>query len=381
MRMRRWWLALVMPVIAAACSEPIAEPSTAAASTGLRFLGGDGAGGFARARVARDFVFPADHGSHPEFRTEWWYFTGNLATASGRHFGFELTFFRYALAGSSPNAERANASAWRTEQIWMAHFAVTDTANGRFIARERLTREALGLAGAQADPLRVWVKDWSATGEATDEELLLRLEASDDDVALGLRLASTMPSVAQGDRGLDAKGAGEGNASYYYSVPRLAADGDITVGGETLAVTGLAWLDREWSTSSLEPGTVGWEWFALHLSDGGSLMFYRLRTANGAASPFSGGSLVSPDGARTRLGADEVEVVPVGYWTSETGVRYPVSWRLTAPKAGIALEIEPYLANQELDLSVRYWEGAVRAVGTGPEGALSAQGYLELAGY
>jgi predicted secreted hydrolase len=377
--MRRSFLMLVMPFVAFACGQPAAERTAPLASTGLRFLGGESGAGFERARVARDFVFPADHGSHSDFRTEWWYFTGNLASATGRHFGFELTFFRYALAASP--GSRANASAWRTEQVWMAHFALTDTANGRFVARERLSREALDLAGAQTDPLRVWVKDWSASGEATDKDLVLRLEARDDDVALALRVAATMPPVAQGDGGLDAKGAGDGNASYYYSMPRLAADGEVTVEGETIAVTGLAWLDREWSTSSLEPGTVGWEWFALHLSDGGNLMFYRLRRTNGTASPFSGGSLVSRDGVTTRLAAADVEVVPIEYWTSETGVRYPVAWRLAAPRVGIVLEINPYLANQELDLSVRYWEGAVRAEGTGPEGPLSAQGYLELAGY
>ena len=166
----------------------------------------------------------------------------------------------------------------------MAHFALTDSAGRRFVARERLTRGALGLAGASPDPLRVWVKDWSASGAATEDTLSVRLAARDDVIALDLQLVSTVPHVVHGDRGLDAKGAAAGNASYYYSIPRLAADGSVTVEGETFAVTGLAWLDREWSTSALEPGVVGWDWFALHLSDGGSLMFYRLRTASGEAT-------------------------------------------------------------------------------------------------
>jgi predicted secreted hydrolase len=325
-------------------------------------------------------VFPVDHANHPDFRTEWWYFTGNLAATSGRHFGFELTFFRYALAPAAPRA--ADASAWRADQVWMAHLAITDTANGRFVARERLTRGAMSLAGAEAAPLRIWVKDWSAIGVSGDEGVTWEIEANDEDVRLALRLVSTAPAVLQGDSGLDAKGAGVGNASYYYSVPRLAAEGSVTVGGEATAVTGLAWLDREWGTSALEPGTVGWDWFALHLSDGGSLMFYRLRTASGDATEFSGGTWVSAGGMQTRLGADEVELQPVRYWTSSTtGVRYPVAWRLDAPGVGISLAINPYLENQEVDLSVRYWEGAVRAEGTGPGGPLTAQGYLELAGY
>jgi predicted secreted hydrolase len=371
-------IALVLALLVG-CSNGAREP-TAPLRTGLRLLGGEAADGFARATTPREFTFPADHGSHPEYRTEWWYFTGNLATETGRHFGFELTFFRYALA--PPPGRRAGVSSWRSEQLWMAHFALTDSANGRFTAGERLTRGALGLAGAESDPLHVWVKDWSAVGISGDGELALRLDARDDDIALALNLTATVAPVPQGDRGLDAKGAGIGNASYYYSIPRLEAHGEVTVGRESFSVTGLAWLDREWSTSSLEPGTAGWDWFALHLSDGGDLMFYRLRTTGGAASRFSGGTIVAADGAHTRLLADEVTLTPLDYWTSgATGVRYPVAWRLGVEKAGIALEIRPYLENQELDLSVRYWEGAVRGDGAGPNGPLTAQGYLELAGY
>jgi len=378
--MRRLLGALWMLAVVAACSEVAQEGPVAPQRTGLRLLGGEAGDGFARATEPRAFVFPADHGPHPEYRTEWWYFTGNLATTSGRHFGFELTFFRYALGPA--DAARAGASAWRAEQVWMAHFAVTDTEGGRFIARERLTREALGLAGAETDPLRVWVKEWAAAGQGVGDELTLRLDARDDAIALGLDLTSTVGHVAHGNRGLDTKGAGAGNASHYYSVPRLAANGRLTVEGETFTVEGLAWLDREWSTSSLDPGTGGWDWFALHLSDGSSLMFYRLRTQSGEASPYSSGSLLRADGARIPLAASDVELTVLEHWTSGTsGVRYPVAWRLEAPAAGLTLDVQPYLENQELDLSVRYWEGAVRAAGQGPGGALTGQGYLELAGY
>jgi predicted secreted hydrolase len=264
----------------------------------------------------------------------------------------------------------------------MAHFALTDTANGRFIARERLTREALGLAGAESEPLRVWVKDWSVAGRGENGGLSLRLDARDEGMALSLDLTSTVPVVAQGEDGLDVKGAGVGNASFYYSAPRLQTRGTVTLDGESFSVTGLAWLDREWSTSSLDPGTVGWDWFALHLSDGSNLMFYRLRTESGEASAFSGGTLVSAGGVRTRLAANDVTLEPLEYWRSRaTGVRYPVAWRLGAARIGITLEIRPYLDDQELDLSVRYWEGAVHGDGFGPAGRLTAQGYLELAGY
>jgi predicted secreted hydrolase len=378
--MRRLLAAATLTVLAA-CGDSKAPQPNATASTGLRLLGTEADDGFARATAPREFTFPADHGSHREFRTEWWYFTGNLATPEGRHFGFELTFFRYALAPATAQ-RREGASAWRADQVWMAHFAITDSAGRRFFARERLTREALGLAGAEAEPLRVWVEDWTATGEGRGDDLRVRLAARDDVIGLSLSLMSTVPHVAQGDRGLDVKGAGSGNASHYYSVPRLDAAGEVTVADETFGVAGVAWLDREWSTSSLDPGTEGWDWFALHLSDGSNLMFYRLRTVGGSASAHSGGTLVSGDGVRTRLTADEVELTVLAQWTSRaTGVRYPIAWRLSIPGAGLELEIQPYLENQELDLSVRYWEGAVQAVGRGPQGTVTAQGYLELAGY
>ena len=364
------------------CSDGVApDRDVPARSTGLRLLGTEANDGFARATEAREFVFPADHGSHREFRTEWWYFTGNLATAEGRHFGFELTFFRYALAPAAPTRQQG-ASAWRADQVWMAHFAITDTEGRRFVARERLTREALGLAGASAEPLEIWVEDWRVAGDGRGDELRVRLAARDDVIGLSLSLAATVPHVAQGDRGLDVKGAGTGNASHYYSVPRLAANGEVTVAGETFTVMGIAWLDREWSTSSLDPGTVGWDWFALRLSNGSSLMFYRLRTAVGDASAYSGGTLVSADGMRRRLGAEDVELTVERQWTSRaTGVRYPVSWRLAIPGSGIEPAIQPYLEDQELALSVSYWEGGVHAAGDGPLGPLTAEGYLELAGY
>jgi predicted secreted hydrolase len=372
-------LLLVLLVIAG-CETGADRASPPGPSTGLRYLGGEADQRLARATVPRDFVFPEDHGSHPEYRTEWWYFTGNLATEEGRHFGFELTFFRYAL-GTTLERDAAR-SAWRTDQIWMAHFAITDTEQRRFHAAERFAREALGLAGARAAPLQVWVKDWTARSTSGSEDLALRLEASDAGVALALDVTAALAPVAHGDNGLDRKGSVEGNASYYYSVPRLAAAGSITLDEQTFSVSGSAWLDREWSTSSLEPGIVGWDWFALQFSDGRSLMFYRLRTADGQASPFSSGSLISADGSRTALLSSDVTLVATDHWTSEaTGARYPIGWRLTLPRENLTLDIEPYLENQELDLSVRYWEGAVQATGRGAGGALTAQGYLELAGY
>jgi predicted secreted hydrolase len=362
-------------LMAAACAPPAPRPASDTA-TGLRYLTIDDAPGFARATTPRPFVFPADHGPHPEFRSEWWYFTGNLETADARQFGFELTLFRFALG---PRAAASGGSAFRTNEIFMAHFAITDEEAKRFDARERTSRGALGLAGTATEPLRVWVKDWSITLEPTGR---WRLDARDGDMALALALDTDVPPVAQGDGGLDRKGPEPGNASYYYSVPRLRARGSLETGGQTFDVTGRAWLDREWGTSALGSGVVGWDWFALQLADGGDLMFYRLRRAGGDASEFSGGTFVDATGRVTHLAARDVEVAASGTWESRvTGSRYPSGWRLRVPTLDLALDVEPYLEDQEVDLSVRYWEGAVRAAGNLGPARISALGYVELTGY
>jgi predicted secreted hydrolase len=331
-------------------------------------------GGFARAEAPRPFSFPDDHGPHPDFRTEWWYYTGNLKTSAGRHVGFQLTFFRVALSPPTP----PRASAWATRQLYFAHFAVTDTANGRFHAASRVSRGALGLAGAEAAPFRVWVESWSAEGAGASP----RLRASDGDVALDLEIAAIKPVVLQGDRGWSRKGAEPGNASFYYSFTRMPASGSVRLGAETLAVSGEAWMDREWSTSGLGAGVEGWDWFAVQLNDGRELMVYRLRRADGSADPFSAGSLVAADGTVRRLEARDVQIETLAHWTSpKSGVRYPARWRLSVPTADLRLAIEPRLPQQELNVGTRYWEGAVGVEGTTAAGPIAGDGYVELVGY
>ena len=330
--------------------------------------------GFAQALAPRPLVFPSDHGPHPDFRTEWWYYTGNLRTAAGRHFGFQLTFFRIALA---PGAV-VRASAWATRQLYFAHFAVADTAGVRFHAFSRSSREALGLAGASASPFRVWIEDWSAEGDGSSA----RLRASDGDVALDLELSAAKPVVAQGDRGLSRKGSEPGNASFYYSFTRMPARGIVRLGRETLEVSGEAWMDREWSTSALAPGVQGWDWFALQLDDGRELMFYLLRRRDGAIDPFSAGTLVAADGTVRALEPGDVRVETLAHWTSpRSGVRYPARWRLSVPSAALRLELSPRLADQELIVGTRYWEGAVAVAGSAAGGPIVGQGYVELVGY
>ena len=358
--------------------------------------------GFARALAPRPFLFPADHGSHPDYRTEWWYYTGNLAARDGRRFGFQLTFFRTALAPGPPAGAAGAAapaggrtSAWATRQVWFAHFAVTDAAGHRFLAYERWERQALGLAGAEAQPFRVWVGPWSAAaaGPEVAGTPPMHLAAGAAEAAIDLVLTTTLPPVPQGDRGLSPKSAEPGNASYYYSLPRLTAAGTLRLGAEQLPVTGQAWMDREWSTSSLAAGEVGWDWFGLQLDDGWELMLYRLRRrrvlraapAVAEADPASLATLIAPDGRTTLVPLAAVRFTATDAWTSPAShARYPSGWHLTLPGAGptaFDLTVRPLIADQELRVSFRYWEGAVAASGTHGGRSVTARGYVELTGY
>ncbi len=229
--------------------------------------------GFARAEGPRPLVFPDDHGPHDDFQTEWWYFTGNLTAESGEQFGYQLTFFRRALA---PPADRvARDSTWAAEQVYLAHFALTDVADGKHVAFERLARGAAGLAGAQAAPFRVWLEDWAVSavgdGSLSDIGAPVHLSATEGDTSLDLTLRNGKPPVLQGDRGYSRKGPEPGNASYYYSLTRLATEGTVAVGGQTYQVQGASWMDHEFSTSALGPEQVGWDWFSLQLDDGTEL--------------------------------------------------------------------------------------------------------------
>jgi predicted secreted hydrolase len=280
-------------------------------------LGGEDPAGFARAQIPRDFRFPDDHGPHPGFRHEWWYVTGNLRTPGGRRFGYQLTFFRFALSPAPTDRE----SRWAANQAYMAHFAVTDAEGSRFRHFERTGRGALGLAGATARPFRVWLDDWSAEGGKAST-LPIRLRAREGKVSVDLLLNTARPIVLQGDRGLSRKGA------------------NVQVEDETFSVEGNSWLDREWGTSSLERGQAGWDWFALQLSDGRDLMFYRLRREDGETDPFSAGTLVLPDGSSQPLSSGDVRIEVLDSWRSpESGARYPARWRLLVPSE----ELRPVL--------------------------------------
>ncbi|MBU3914202.1 carotenoid 1,2-hydratase, partial [bacterium] len=307
--------------------------------------------GFSKADIKREFVFPEDAGPHPGFRSEWWYYTGNLKSENGRLFGYQLTIFRQALSASAP----ISASTWRTNQIYMAHFAVTDIHSNRFYSYSRTVRGASELAGAQSNPYRVWLEDWTITGFFNSPTL----RAREKDISIHLNLKSLKDIVPQGDQGLSQKSAGKGNASYYFSQTRLKTTGKIKIKNETFQITGLSWLDREWSTSSLGKSDTGWDWFSLQLDDNRELMLYVIRQKNGKISPFSSGTLVNPDGTIKHLTQQLYRVTPLEFWKSpETGIQYPIRWSIEIPTIDLRLEVKPYIKNQEHKHNFVYWEGA-----------------------
>ena len=332
--------------------------------------------GFERAERPRPFEFPRDHGPHETFRTEWWYFTGHLRTAdpaaaAAREFGYQLTFFRFGLV---PPDTALGPSRWAARHVYMAHFALTDLAAGRFRAYERLGRGALDIAGASAE--RVWIDAWSLSGPPWP----LRLRAAGPEYGIDLRLHAGKPIVAQGDRGLSRKS--ERAASYYYSASRLPTRGRVRVGEREYEVRGESWWDREWGSGTLAPDQVGWDWFALQIDRDRELMVYRLRRKDGVPDPYSAGQWIGADGETLPLGTSDFAIDVLDDWRSpHTGATYPARWRLRVPALDADLVVTPRLADQEVVLSVRYWEGAVTVEGTLSGEPASGLGYVELTGY
>ncbi len=371
---RSLWLVLLA---LGGCTAPDSQVAPIQQGNATRFLTEPDTQEYARVLESRALRFPEDHAAHDAYRSEWWYFTGNLRNPAGRHFGFELTFFRYAMA---PEPVRRQ-SAWGANQAWMAHLAVTDTGGGQFLAAERFSRQALGLAGSRPEPFRVWLEDWAVFGDSAVIPPL-HLRAGTDRAGIELTLNGTKPVALHGHNGLDPKGPEPGNASYYYSLTRLEAAGTIRVEDEEFDVRGTAWMDREWGTSALSPDLAGWDWFALQLADNREIMYYRLRTEDGETSPYSGGSLIHADGTRIALNPQDVALTPLDYWTSAaSGSRYPIAWQLDLPGEELTLQLHPYLREQELNLTVRYWEGAVAVTGTQRGTEITGDGYIELTGY
>lgn len=360
--------------------------------------------GFKRAVGERNWSFPRDHGQHPGYKLEWWYYTGVVSTAGGRKFGYQVTFFRQAIA---PPGQR-RSSAWAVNSIYMGHAAVSDVRERRFFRDVRIGRDSLKMSGASREAHAVWLGSWEARALPGDPHgTELRIAA--DGFSLHLTLRASLPPVLHGRKGLDAKGPEPGQASWYYSLPRMRTRGTLTVNGKSHAVQGTSWMDHEFSSGVLAPNVVGWDWLALHLDDGSALMLYRLRREDGSAAPYSSGTYLSPAGKIVPLAHGDapgddgsINAAPAiqgdaggktpflmtagKRWRSPaTQGDYPLHWRIMLPSLGLSLAVAPAFEAQEHPggpgSPFTYWEGVVWATGTREGRPLSGEGYLELTGY
>jgi predicted secreted hydrolase len=333
--------------------------------------------GWRQAQPGYSFQFPRDHASHPEFKIEWWYYTGNLTSTGGERFGYQLTFFRVGIDPSPKNPSR-----WAVRDLFMTHFAITDVERGRFYYAERMNRAGLGWAGASSSEYRVWNQDWEAKLGAGKHQL----RAAEETIGLALELAEGKSVVIHGDRGISQKGSQPGNASHYYSLTRMPTRGEIKVSGTRLGVMGDSWMDHEFGTSFLEPEQIGWDWFSIQLEDRAELMLFQLRREDGSPDSHSSGTWVEADGRYQAIGISEFQLQPGEIWKSQkTGADYPISWDITVPKKGLRLRVRALLAGQELitekSTGVTYWEGAIEASGTRNGRRVRGRGYVEMTGY
>lgn len=336
---------------------------------------------FAKAQPGYVLRFPQDHIAHPEFRSEWWYINGNLQHRDdpAQRFGFQFTVFRQALARLDGQAK----SGWLAPQFYMGHIGLGVFNRNQHLTAERFSRQGPGLAGTQAQPLSVWLESWRLNSEQDASlfpaTLIAVASQNQDGESFGyqLRLVPEKPPVYQGLQGYSPKRPEPGFASHYYSYTRLRVEGEIQVNEQTIPVTGAAWYDHEWGSNSLAAYQAGWDWFSLQLDDGRELMFIVLRSkVDSGQADFRQVSLFDQAGERLPLDAGQVELDVLDHWQSDSGITWPSGWRMRIPEYDLDLRILPRQKTQENDLSVRYWEGAVKV-----EGRHAGQGYVELTGY
>lgn len=319
------------------------------------------------------FSFPRDHFDHPEFRTEWWYYTGNLRSADGRRFGYELTFFRHAIQPNPP----AGSNIWDVRDVWMAHFALSDIDGNQFFHTERLNRSGPGIAGVDAGQGLIWNGNWSVKWSGDDQ----KLNALANDFEVDLTLRSVKPPVVHGTAGISRKAAGPGRASHYISLTRLITKGGIKLGSRQFTVEGLSWMDHEFFSHSLESNQAGWDWFSLQFNNGSELMLYRLRRKDGTVEPYSSGTYIDPSGRTRSLRLEDFSVVPGGAKYKN----YPIEWSIQVPSLSLMCHARTRLPQQELTGqtpgSPTYWEGAIDVAGTQGNAPIHGAGYLEMTGY
>jgi predicted secreted hydrolase len=334
--------------------------------------------GFQPAVAGRPYAFPRDDASHPEFATEWWYYTGHLRDDSGRWYGYQLTFFRIGV--SPPGAPRA--SEWAVRNLYFAHLAITDEARKTYHFRDRISRGALGEAGAKTEAYDVHIGDWRAGLQGKTHVL----KAVEDGFGIELRATPRKPPVINGEGGISRKAEGVGRASYYYSYTRMETAGTLYLDGKPVPVTGDSWFDHEYGSNVLAPNQVGWDWFSIQMDNGTEAMLYLMRTTGGGTDPYSSGTFVDATGKATHLTADDYEIEVLDRWKSrESGAEYPSRWHITVPRFGWDVVVTPSVADQEIRASgpagVTYWEGSALVKGTVRGVGVSGRAYVELTGY
>jgi predicted secreted hydrolase len=327
----------------------------------------------------RRLSFPADHYSHPDFRTEWWYYTGHLRTESGQPYGYQVTFFRF---GVRDRQNKIGGEPPLFTDLYMAHFALSDLNHKKFFFRERINRGYHDRAGAATDRFLVWNEDWKLQEDGKHH--VIRVQ--DGTKGLHLRLISLKPAVLHGQNGLSQKGEGEGRASYYYSFTRMSTEGEITIGGRTERVRGASWMDHEFGSNQLREDQVGWDWFSIQLENGTELMLYLIRRRDGSPDPYSSGTLVKPDGTTQHLALKDFRIDVLERWKSpKSGAHYPMKWNISVAAEDIQLELAPGFPDQELitnrSTRITYWEGAVRISGKVSGRPITGAGYVEMTGY
>jgi len=364
------------------------DPPIQASVSVAEAMGGGDQEGYLRATGPREFIFPDDHGPHPGYRTEWWYYTGNLFTEDGRQFGYQFTIFRNQLNPPAGDADSlAYGKDWNTNQLYLGHFAIADVENEDHVFEERYSRGAAGLAGAQVAPYRIWLEDWEInrmeSNGANDKNFPVKITAKmEDGTSIDVTVDPIKPLILQGEQGYDRKGEGQGNASYYLSFTRMETEGSITKDGQVFDVSGSSWMDHEWSTSALSENQEGWDWFSIQLSNGYDLMYYQLRNNDGSVSKFTTGSLIGPDGEKTTIGPNDVTLDVRDSWESRHSKSiYPSSWQMKIPKADLTLDLQPLFPDQVMDVSVRYYEGTLSVSGSMNGKEIGGNGFIEMTGY
>jgi len=334
------------------------------------------------AKPGYHYQFPRDYFDHPWYQTEWWYYTGNVTASDGRRFGFELTFFRQG-TGQGSDRDAAGKQTWEIRDLYLAHLAISDLDGGKFYHTERLNRRGPEIAGASAGEQKVWNGNWKVKWDGENQEL----QAVEKEFTLKLNLHPEKPPVIQGENGVSQKSAGDGHASHYISLTRIATSGEIRLNGKSYAVSGLSWMDHEFFTTGLDREQQGWDWLAIQLNDRTELMLYHFRRKDGAEDPFSSGTYIDASGKATHLTAKDfrLDAADASWKSPTTGANYPIDWKMEIPRLAITLEAKTPLAAQELTgqskLSPNYWEGAITLTGLRNGQALSGVGYLELTGY